>query len=139
MTSFSVIVARVGVSEAPELMHFLHEQSIAYGSLFGEVALLGSYGPLAPKRSWALLEAARAGDARECAKIGSWFARLVGEVFEPLMVDRRVDGAYDKTVARLHPALRDFPLRMLSPYRSITEQEFDRAARIMRERFPDCE
>jgi hypothetical protein len=54
------------------------------------------------------------------------------------MVDRRVDGAYDKTVTKLHPALRDFPLRMLSPYRSITEQEFEQAERILREHFPDC-
>ena len=30
------------VRDAPELMHFLGEQSIAYGALFGEVALLGT-------------------------------------------------------------------------------------------------
>jgi dihydrodipicolinate synthase/N-acetylneuraminate lyase len=132
------VVASV-VSEAPELMHFLTEQSIAYGSLFGEVGLLGTFGALAPKRSWALLEAAHAGDAKRCAEIGAWFGRLGDEVFAPLMVDRRVDGAYDKTIARLQPSLRDFPLRMLSPYRSISEEEFALAQRTLRERFPDCE
>jgi dihydrodipicolinate synthase/N-acetylneuraminate lyase len=133
----SVVASVVG--EAPELMHFLHEQTLATGSLFGEVALLGSYGALAPKRSWALLEAAQAGDARRCAELGAWFGRLAHEVVGPLMVDRRVDGAYDKTIAKLHPALRDFPLRMLSPYRSISDEEFALADRLLRERFPDCE
>jgi dihydrodipicolinate synthase/N-acetylneuraminate lyase len=137
MSSDLSVVAGV-VRETPELMHFLHEQSIAYGSLFGEVGLLGSYGALAPKRSWALWEAARARDASGCAEIGSWFARMIDDVFEPLMADRRVDGAYDKTVTRLHPALRDFPLRMLSPYRTITDAEFAQAERTLRERYPDC-
>ena len=63
MTSDLGIVAGV-VREAPELMHFLTEQSIATGSLHGEVALLGTFGSLAPKRSWALLEAANAGRHR---------------------------------------------------------------------------
>ena len=105
-------------------MHFLHEQSVAYGSLFGEVGLLGTYAALAPKRSWALLEAANAGDARRSAELGAWFARLADDVFQPLMAVRRVDGAYDKTIAKLSAGLGDFPLRMLSPYRSITDEEF---------------
>ena len=132
------VVASV-VREASELMHFLHEQSVAYGSLFGEVGLLGTYAALAPKRSWALLEAANAGDARRSAELGGWFARVADEVFQPLMADRRVDGAYDKTIAKLSAGLGDFPLRMLSPYRSISEEEFAAAQRVLRERFPDGE
>jgi dihydrodipicolinate synthase/N-acetylneuraminate lyase len=138
MTGELAVVAGV-VTEAPELMHFLTEQTLAYGSLFGDVALLGTFGALAPRQSWALLEAARGGDAHRAAHIGSWFARLSDEVFEPLMVDRRVDGAYDKTITRLSPGMGDFPLRMLSPYRTIGEDEFAAAAQTLRERFPDCE
>ena len=100
MTGDLATVAGV-VRDAPELMHFLTEQSIAYGSLFGPVALLGTFGALAPSRSWALLEAANAGRHREAAEIGSWFARLNAAIFDPLMVDRRVDGAYDKTIEKL--------------------------------------
>jgi dihydrodipicolinate synthase/N-acetylneuraminate lyase len=138
MTGDLDVVASL-VREAPALMHFLTEQSVAYGSLFGEVGLLGTFGVLAPKKSWALLEAATAGDAARSAEVGSWFTRLADEVFAPLMIDRRVDGAYDKTIAKLSPGLRDFPLRMLSPYRTITDDEFASAARTLRERFPDCE
>ena len=31
----------------------------------------------------------------------------------------------------------DFPLRMLSPYRTISEAEFESALRMLRERFPE--
>ena len=55
------------------------------------------------------------------------------------MADRRVDGAYDKTIAKLSAGLGDFPLRMLSPYRSISGEEFAGAQRTLRERFPDAE
>lgn len=137
MTSDLGVVAGV-VRDAPELMHFLTEQSIATGALHGEVALLGTFGALAPKRSWALLEAANAGRHREAAEIGAWFARLTEVVLVPFMADRRVDGAYDKLIERLSPGLEDFPLRMLSPYRTISDEEAAEAARLLAEHFPDC-
>jgi hypothetical protein len=137
MTSDLGVVAGV-VREAPELMHFLTEQSIATGSLHGEVALLGTFGALAPKKSWSLLDAANAGRHHEAAEIGAWFARLTDVVLVPFMADRRVDGAYDKLIERLSPGLQDFPLRMLSPYRTISDNEAARAARLLREHFPDC-
>lgn len=125
------------VRDAPELMHFLTEQSIAYGSLFGDVALLGTFGALAPERSWDLLHAAREGRHVEAAAIGSWFQRLSADLFAPIMVDRRVDGAYDKTIQRLVPDMHDFPLRMLSPYRTVSEPEFAAALATLRERYPE--
>ena len=137
MTSDVGVVAGV-VREAPELMHFLTEQTVASGSLHGEVALLGTFGGLAPKKSWAILAAANAGRHHEAAEIGAWFARLSALVLSPFMADRRVDGAYDKLIERLSPGLEDFPLRMLSPYRTISDEEADAAARLLHEHFPDC-
>jgi dihydrodipicolinate synthase/N-acetylneuraminate lyase len=136
MTGDLAVVAGV-VRDAPELMHFLTEQSIAYGGLFGEVALLGTFAALAPERSWALLDAVQGGRHEEAARIGSWFVALNEAIFAPLMVDRRVDGAYDKTIERLAPGMGDFPLRMLSPYRTISEAEFEGALSTLRERFPE--
>jgi dihydrodipicolinate synthase/N-acetylneuraminate lyase len=136
MTADLGVVAGV-VRDAPELMHFLTEQSIAYGALFGDVALLGTFGALAPEQSWALLRAAQGGRHEEAAEIGAWFERLNSEIFGPLMVDRRVDGAYDKTIQKLSRGMADFPLRMLSPYRTVTEAEFADAQRLLWERFPD--
>ncbi|HEX6867300.1 MAG TPA: dihydrodipicolinate synthase family protein [Candidatus Limnocylindrales bacterium] len=137
MTADVGVVAGV-VREAPELMHFLTEQTIATGALHGEVALLGTFGGLAPAKSWALLQAANAGRHHEAAEIGAWFARLNEVVLAPFMADRRVDGAYDKLIERLSPGLEDFPLRMLSPYRTISVEEAVEAARLLREHFPDC-
>jgi len=136
MTGDLAVVAGV-VRDAPELMHFLTEQSVAYGSLFGEVALLGTFGALAPAQSWALLAAAIDGRHAEAAAIGSWFERLNAAIFSPLMADRRVDGAYDKTIQRLAPGMDDFPLRMLSPYRTVSEAEFEGARQILRSEFPE--
>ena len=103
------------------------------------MALLGTFGALAPKKSWAVLAAANARRYREAAEIGSWFERLSREVFDPLMDDRRIDGAYDKLIEKLSPGQDAFPLRMLSPYRSLTEAEFLQAQHTLRERFSDCE
>ena len=75
-------------------MHFFTEQTIVYGSLFGECALLGTYAGLAPKKSWALWEAAHSGRHVEAAGIGSWFHDLNRDLFDPLFADTRVDGAY---------------------------------------------
>ncbi len=137
MTSDLGTIAGV-VRDAPELMHFLTETTIAHGALYGEVALLGTFGALAPRRSWALWEAVQAGRYREAAELGSWFERLGAEAFGPLMVDRRVDGAYDKLIERLSPGQASFPLRMLSPYRTISDAEAAAARRVLDERFPDC-
>ncbi|MBM4407686.1 MAG: dihydrodipicolinate synthase family protein [Chloroflexi bacterium] len=123
------------VRDAPELMHFLTEQSVAYGSLFGECAILGTFGALAPKREWDLLAAVRAGRHHEAAAIGSWFERVSHDLFDSLMVDRRPDGAYDKTILKL--VLPQFPLRMLPPYRCISDEEFSSALAILRARYPD--
>ena len=138
MTADVGVVSGV-VREAPDLMHFLTEQTIATAALHGEVGLLGTFGALAPRKSWALLDAANAGRPHEAAEIGAWFARLSDVVLAPFMADRRVDGAYDKLIERLSPGLDDFPLRMLSPYRTISDVEAAEAGRLLREHFPDCE
>jgi dihydrodipicolinate synthase/N-acetylneuraminate lyase len=136
--SSDLSVVGSAVRDAPELMHFLAEGTIAHGSIFGECALLGTYAMLAPRHAWSLLEAAQAGRLAEAAAIGTWFEGLNRELFEPLFVDPRVDGAYDKVIAKL-AGVSDLPLRMLSPYRCVGDDEFDRTAELLRERFPDCD
>lgn len=136
MTGDLATVAGV-VRDAPELMHFLTERSIAYGGLFGDVALLGTFGALASEQSWRLLRAAREGRPSEAAELGSWFGRLSTDLFAPLMVNRRVDGAYDKTIQKLSRGMADFPLRMLSPYGTVSDAEFAGAVETLRQRYPE--
>ncbi len=138
MTADQLIVGSV-VRDAPELTHFLTETSVAVGSLYGTVGLLATYGALAPKHCWAVLNAANEGRHRDAAALGGWFERLGREIFDPLMADRRIDGAYDKLIEKLSPGQEGFPLRMLSPYRGLSDEEYTQAARTLREKFPDCE
>ncbi len=136
MTSDAVLVSRL-VAEVPELQHFLTEPMLAHGSLHGECSLLATFGLLAPQRSWEMFHAAHEGRTADAVQLGDWFRRLSDEVFAPAMVDMRIDGTYDKAIVRLGP-IPDFPLRMLSPYRSLSETEVETCRAILRERFPDC-
>lgn len=136
MTADLGVIARL-VAGVPELQHFLTESTLAHGSLYGECSLLGTFGLLAPTRSWELFHAAREGRTADAIRLGDWFRRLSDEVFAEAMVDLRIDGTYDKAIVRLGP-LPDFPLRMLSPYRWLSEAEVDACRAILRERFPDC-
>lgn len=136
MTADVNIVARL-VAEVPELQHFLTEPMLAHGALHGECSLLGTFGLLAPKRSWEMFHAAREGRTADAIRLGDWFRRLGDEVFAQAMVDLRVDGTYDKAIVRLGP-IPDFPLRMLSPYRWLGEDEVEACRAILTDRFPDC-
>ena len=136
MTADINVVARL-VAEVPELQHFLTEPMLGHGAIHGECSLLGTFGLLAPQRSWAMFHAARAGRFAEAVAIGQWFRKLSDEVFAPAMADQRIDGTYDKAIVRLGP-VPDFPLRMLSPYRWLSEAEVEECRAILVERFPDC-
>ena len=136
MTADVNIVARL-VAEVPELQHFLTEPMLAHGALHGECSLLATFGLLAPKRSWEMFHAAREGRTSDAIRLGDWFRCLSDEVFAPAMIDQRIDGTYDKAIVRLGP-IPDFPLRMLSPYRWLSEHEVEACRAILTERFPDC-
>ena len=84
------------------------------------------------------MEAAQIGRFKEAAAIRTSFERLNRNLFDPLSVDTREDGAYDKVIAKL-AGLMDLPLRMFPPYRCISDQEFERTLELLRERFPDCD
>ena len=121
-------------------MHFLAERRSRTARCFGEVALLGTFGALAPKKCWAVLDAANAGRFSEAAEIGSWFDRLGREVFDPLMVDRRIDGAYDKRHREAEPGPGGVPAAdALAVPDDVSDAEFEQARQTLRERFPDCE
>lgn len=137
MTPDITLVGRL-VAEVPELQHFVTEPVYPHARQHGECSILGTFGLLAPKRSWALFHAGAEGRTAEAIEIGSWFARLSDDVFAAAMEDQRIDGTYDKAIVRLGP-VPDFPLRMLSPYRCLEPHEVDEGCRsVLRAHFPDC-
>ncbi len=119
---------------APELQHFLTEAGYAYGSQIGECGLLGSEVVLNWRQGQAFFEAGQRGDretllamARELSALSRDLAAVVG-------AEAHMDGAFDKIFCRMHD--RRFPLRLLPPYGSVSDDTFERFAALLREKYP---
>jgi dihydrodipicolinate synthase/N-acetylneuraminate lyase len=119
---------------APDLQHFFGEDNFTHGCMFGECSLLASLGPLAPRKTWQYFAAGRDGRLDELLTLHHGFLSLLGDVFGPLLALERIDGAYDKLIVRLG-GLEQMPLRMLSPYQGLGEEEYQAAKRVFDEKY----
>ena len=52
------------------------------------------------------------------------------------MAHERIDGAYDQLIVRMG-GLEEMPLRLLSPYQSLSEDVYQTCARVFREKYAD--
>lgn len=111
------------VSEAGELQHFLGETGYAHGCMYGECSILASWGPAAPGKVKALFAAGQQKDYETLLKLQHQFRDLGADLFGPLRHEGRMDGAYDKMIVRLG-GLEAMPLRLLSPYKGFTEEQY---------------
>jgi dihydrodipicolinate synthase/N-acetylneuraminate lyase len=121
---------------APDLQHFFGEDNYLHGSMYGECSLLASFGPLAPRKSWEYFRAGRDGDLAALLRLHHGFLNLLLDVFGPALAQERIDGAYDKMIVRMG-GLEAMPLRLLSPYQGLTEEQYQSYARVFRERYAD--
>ena len=121
---------------APDLQHFFGEDNFLHGSMYGECSLLASFGPLAPRKSWQYFRAGRDRDLATMLTLHHGFLNLLLDVFGPALAQERIDGAYDKMIVRMG-GLEAMPLRMLSPYQGLSEEQYQAYARIFRERYAD--
>ncbi len=119
---------------APDLQHFFGEENFPHGCMYGECSLLSSVGVLAPSRVRAYFESGRVRDVAAMFTYQHEFMRFFREVFAPVNGER-IDGAYDKAIVRM--AGIPMPLRLLSPYQCLSEEEYQACERIFRERFPE--
>jgi len=60
---------------------------------------------------------------------------VVYEILAPMLRCELIDGAYDKMLVRLGGL--EMPLRMLSPYESLSEEVFEECRRIPDEKYPE--
>lgn len=60
---------------------------------------------------------------------------MVEDVLAPTRGQSRMDGAYDKLMARLGGL--EMPLRLLSPYESFSEEVFQECRHILHEKYAD--
>jgi dihydrodipicolinate synthase/N-acetylneuraminate lyase len=123
------------VTNAGELQHFFGEQNFPHGCMYGECALLSSFGPMSPHKAKALFDAGQAGDLVNLFKLQKEFHDMLYGVLGPLLAEGRIDGAYDKLLVRLG-GLETMPLRLLSPYQGFSEEQYQVCKRTLHERFP---
>ncbi|HZG76444.1 MAG TPA: dihydrodipicolinate synthase family protein [Paenibacillus sp.] len=120
-TTMDILTIHKIVSDESPLQFFLGELGYAYGSRLGECGLLSSISNINMERAWDFFRAAKRGDHVAVTAYTSEFASLLGIIMEHLTTER-MDGAYDKALAKLiDPA---FPLRLLPPYQTATEEQF---------------
>ena len=123
------------MTHAPELQHFFGEANFPHGCLYGECALLSSFGPMSPHKAKALFEAGRRGDLPTMFALQKEFHDMLHGLLGPLLAEGRIDGAYDKLLVRLG-RLEEMPLRLLSPYQGFSEEQYQTCKRILHEQFP---
>jgi dihydrodipicolinate synthase/N-acetylneuraminate lyase len=124
------------VKQAGELQHFLGESNFLQGCLYGECSLLATFAPLTPLKSRAYFEAALRHDILTMVQFQQGFHDLLMDLFKLLEGDRHIDGAYDKLWLKLG-GLEAMPLRLLSPYHSISEAEYRACNQMLHERYAD--
>jgi len=120
------------MTHVPDLQHVFLETSFAFGCLLGECSLLSSFGLLFPKlihQFFALGRARQIPDLMEMHKtVNHIMACLIGHI-----IGKHIDGAYDKMFVWLRDPT--FPLRLLPPYRGLSEDEARHARDIFESRF----
>lgn len=121
---------------APELQHFFGEENFPHGCLYGECSLLSSFGPLVPRQARALFEAGRRGDVETLFRLQRDFHDFVRDVLGPILSDEHIDGAYDKLIVRLG-GLEDMPLRLLSPYQGLSEDQYQAVKDVFYSKYGD--
>lgn len=123
---------------APELQHFLSERTFPHGCLLGECSILPAVSVATPHKLHALFQAGLRQDIAEMSRLQFEIEQYTIEVLQPLLLQKRIDGAYDKLIIRL-AGFEEMPLRLLSPYHGFSEEEYQQCKRRQVERYPDRE
>lgn len=128
-------VARL-MRHASELQHFFGEANFPHGCLYGECSLLSSWGPVAPHKAREFFKAGLEGNVAQLFTMQRHYHDLITDVLSPLRTQPYMDGAYDKLLVRLG-GFEEMPLRLLSPYQSLSEAQYQVCKSILYDRYPD--
>ncbi len=122
------------IVDTPELQHFVLETCYANASWYGECSLLCSFGAVAPKLTRMLFDAGREGDTATAFAVQARMQQM-HEGFARIIDGPHMDGAFDKLFTSL--AQPEFPIRILPPYESCTEEQAAAAREYFRTQFAD--
>jgi dihydrodipicolinate synthase/N-acetylneuraminate lyase len=120
---------------APELQHFMGEGNFPHGCMYGECSLLASYAELAPERTRQLFKAGREGRVEELFRLQHDFQAMSDGLWAQVAPGPHMDGAFDKMLVKLG-LLEEFPLRLLSPYESLTDADYQACRRFLAAHHP---
>lgn len=131
MTNDALVIHSLVAKNSP-LQFYFDETGYLIGSLFGECGLLVSTVNTHLVRARELF----ASGGRDAAAIARYFDECAG-VLDGLFActgEEKIDGAYDKLIYRaIDP---EFPLRMLPPYSTTTEEQCENYRKFLREHYP---
>lgn len=119
---------------APQLRHFFTEGGYYLGAPLGECGLLASVASSNPKRAWEYFRAGADGNFQRLAELYRELAGVMAAVRKAAGGMGLNDGAYDKLIAKL--AEPDFPLDLLPPYQSSTDDGYRQYRAELAEKFP---
>jgi dihydrodipicolinate synthase/N-acetylneuraminate lyase len=121
--------------KAPELQHFFGESMFPHGCLQGECSLLSSFAPMVPRKTEEFFEYGVTGQVEKLFRLQKDYLAVVHDVIGPMLRTPLIDGAYDKALVRLG-GMESMPLRLLSPYESVSEEVYQECKRILHEKYP---
>lgn len=122
ITGQNVEAAKAVISQVPEIQPFFTELLFAKVCSSGRCSLLAASASLCPRRAIQYFQMGMDRRWDDLERLANEYSRLRLAVFESLGRGR-IDGIYDKVLARLGG--HDIPLRLLSPYEGISEQTFE--------------
>ena len=92
---------------------------------------------MAPRKSWDLFEAGRAMQMEKLFTLQQQFHDMRTVLWSTVKeAQQLINGAREKIMVRLG-GLSEMPLRLLSPYQSCSEEQYQACKRVMYEKYPD--
>lgn len=115
------------------LQFFLTELAFGYGSMVGEFGFLISIATSNIKRAWDYFNAGVNKDKDKLLEIQQEFFFLLDALIKAAG-STKIDGAYDKMFCKILNS--NFPLRLLPPYESSSEESFVQYLDFLKKEFP---
>jgi dihydrodipicolinate synthase/N-acetylneuraminate lyase len=133
-TTTDILIIHKLMEQSCPLQFFLGELGFAYGSMIGECGLLSSISNIKLAKTWDFFYAAEKRDMATVSRYTEQFVQIL-LVLMTKMTAEKMDGAYDKVLARLMDP--SFPLRLLPPYQTVTERQFEEFRFYLQEYLPE--
>lgn len=111
---------------APQLRHFITEAGFAKAAFIGDCGFLVSIASLDPAQAKRYFEAGQARDETTLREMAGRFQAQIDLLMSSVTRGAHMDGAFDKMFCRIRDP--EFPLRLLPPYMSVSNEEFEQFA-----------